>query len=78
MAECKEKFKQFILRFIDPNAESDERTDDMNLNEPLYLQKLEEVRKSQYLEELGVTEQKPIFLYYPTEIGHVMSSGVKF
>lgn len=43
VAECKEKFKQFILRFIDTNAEEDERTDDMNLNEPLYLQKLEEV-----------------------------------
>ncbi|KAJ8958689.1 hypothetical protein NQ318_016416 [Aromia moschata] len=42
IAECKEKFKQFILRFIDPNAEEDERTDDMNINEPLYLQKLEE------------------------------------
>ncbi|XP_072389087.1 DNA replication licensing factor MCM4 [Diabrotica undecimpunctata] len=43
VAECKEKFKQFILRFIDPNAEEDERTDDMNLNEPLYIQKLEEI-----------------------------------
>ncbi|XP_018574393.1 DNA replication licensing factor MCM4 [Anoplophora glabripennis] len=43
VAECKEKFKQFILRFIDPNADVDERTDDMNLNEPLYLQKLEEI-----------------------------------
>ncbi|KAG5890474.1 hypothetical protein JTB14_013416 [Gonioctena quinquepunctata] len=43
VAECKTKFKQFILRFIDPNAEEDERTDDMNLNEPLYLQKLEEI-----------------------------------
>lgn len=43
VAECKEKFKQFVLRFIDPNAEEDERTDDMNLNEPLYLQKLDEV-----------------------------------
>ncbi|XP_060524654.1 DNA replication licensing factor MCM4 [Cylas formicarius] len=43
VAECKEKFKQFILRFIDVNAEEDERTDDMNVNEPLYLQKLEEI-----------------------------------
>ncbi|XP_023017917.2 disc proliferation abnormal [Leptinotarsa decemlineata] len=43
VAECKVKFKQFILRFIDPNADEDERTDDMNLNEPLYLQKLEEI-----------------------------------
>lgn len=41
--ECKKKFKQFILRYIDPEAENDEVTDDMNLNEPLYLQKLEEI-----------------------------------
>lgn len=33
------------MRFIDPDAEEDERGDTMNLNEPLYLQKLEEVSK---------------------------------
>lgn len=43
VAQCKEKFKQFILRYIDPTVEEDEVTDDINLNEPLYLQKLEEV-----------------------------------
>ncbi|XP_050300297.1 DNA replication licensing factor MCM4 [Anthonomus grandis grandis] len=43
VAECKEKFKQFILRFIDTNAAEDEITEDMNLNEPLYLQKLDEI-----------------------------------
>lgn len=43
VAECKQKFKQFILRFIDIDVEDDERTDDMNVNEPVYLQKLEEV-----------------------------------
>ncbi|KAJ8935380.1 hypothetical protein NQ314_012791 [Rhamnusium bicolor] len=43
VSECKGKFKQFILRFIDPNADEDERTNDMNLNEPLYLQKLDEI-----------------------------------
>ncbi|GJQ66152.1 hypothetical protein Trydic_g4214 [Trypoxylus dichotomus] len=43
VAQCKEKFKQFILRYIDPEAEDDERTEAMNLNEPLYLQKLEEI-----------------------------------
>lgn len=43
VAQCKEKFKQFILRYIDPTAEMDERGEGMNLNEPLYLQKLEEV-----------------------------------
>ncbi|KAI4468313.1 dna replication licensing factor mcm family member [Holotrichia oblita] len=43
VAQCKEKFKQFILRYIDPEAEDDERTEAINLNEPLYLQKLEEI-----------------------------------
>ncbi|XP_017777636.1 PREDICTED: DNA replication licensing factor MCM4 [Nicrophorus vespilloides] len=41
--QCKEKFKQFILRYIDPNAEEDEVTEGMNVNEPLYLQKMEEI-----------------------------------
>lgn len=41
--QCKIKFKQFILRYIDPTVEEDELTDGMNVNEPLYLQKLEEV-----------------------------------
>lgn len=40
---CKDKFKRFILTFVDPNAEEDEITNDMDMNEPLYLQKLDEV-----------------------------------
>jgi DNA replication licensing factor MCM4 len=43
VSQCKEKFKKFVLQFVDPNAEEDERVEDMNLNEPLYLQKLQEV-----------------------------------
>lgn len=45
VAECKKQFKQFILRYIDPSVEKDEVAEGMNLNEPLYLQKLEEVFK---------------------------------
>lgn len=46
IAECKEKFKQFILRYIDPNAEEeDDRGEFLNPSEPLYLQKLEEVMR---------------------------------
>lgn len=44
ISRCKEQFKQFILRYIDPEAEEDERMEGMNINEPLYLQKLDEVR----------------------------------
>ncbi|KAI4485938.1 hypothetical protein M0804_006427 [Polistes exclamans] len=40
---CKEQFKRFVLRFIDPEAENDELPENMNLSEPLYLQKLEEI-----------------------------------
>jgi DNA replication licensing factor MCM4 len=43
VSQCKEKFRKFVLQFVDPNAEEDERMEDMNLNEPLYLQKLHEV-----------------------------------
>lgn len=41
--QCKEQFKRFILRFIDPEAENDELPENMNLTDPLYLQKLEEI-----------------------------------
>lgn len=43
VSRCKQKFKAFINNFIEPNAEEDERLENMDLNEPLYLQKLEEV-----------------------------------
>ncbi|KAB7499902.1 DNA replication licensing factor MCM4 [Armadillidium nasatum] len=43
VSECKERFKQFVLKFVDPDAEYDEKTNEMNEDEPLYLQKLEEV-----------------------------------
>jgi len=41
--QCKQQFKRFILRFIDPEAENDELPENMNLTDPLYLQKLEEI-----------------------------------
>lgn len=41
--QCKEKFKRFVKTFVDPDAELDERMEGMDVNEPLYLQKLEEI-----------------------------------
>lgn len=41
---CKEQFKRFVLRFIDPEAENDELTEYINVAEPLYLQKLHEIQ----------------------------------
>ena len=48
VSECKDRFKQMILEFVEPNAEEDERVEGMNAEEPLYLQKLEEVKKSTF------------------------------
>uniref|UniRef100_A0A8C7WDP6 DNA replication licensing factor MCM4 n=1 Tax=Oncorhynchus mykiss TaxID=8022 RepID=A0A8C7WDP6_ONCMY len=39
---CKEKFQRFLQRFIDPASNEDENAG-LDLNEPLYMQKLEEI-----------------------------------
>ncbi|XP_012062600.1 PREDICTED: DNA replication licensing factor MCM4 [Atta cephalotes] len=39
----KQQFRRFVTYFIDPEAENDELPENMNLTEPLYLQKLEEI-----------------------------------
>ncbi|BFG03376.1 DNA replication licensing factor MCM4 [Drosophila madeirensis] len=43
VSQCKSKFKSFIMRFIDPTAEQDEISENIDVNQPLYLQKLEEI-----------------------------------
>ena len=43
VSQCKDKFKRFIECFIDPSIEADEKFEGMDIDEPLYLQKLEEV-----------------------------------
>jgi DNA replication licensing factor MCM4 len=40
---CKEKFKRFIERFIDPSVEQDEKFDGIDIEQPLYLQRLDEI-----------------------------------
>jgi len=40
---CKERFKRFLERYIDPGVEQDEKFDGMDVEEPIYLQRLEEV-----------------------------------
>uniref|UniRef100_A0A8C4ITR6 DNA replication licensing factor MCM4 n=1 Tax=Dicentrarchus labrax TaxID=13489 RepID=A0A8C4ITR6_DICLA len=42
VATCKEKFQRFLQRFIDPTSNEDENAG-LDLNEPLYMQKLEEI-----------------------------------
>ncbi|XP_030607981.1 DNA replication licensing factor MCM4 isoform X1 [Archocentrus centrarchus] len=39
---CKEKFQRFLQRFVDPTSTEDENAG-LDLNEPLYMQKLEEI-----------------------------------
>ncbi|MPC11434.1 DNA replication licensing factor MCM4 [Portunus trituberculatus] len=43
VSECKDRFKAFVQTFVDPDAADDERCEGMNTDEPLYLQKLEEI-----------------------------------
>ncbi|XP_074841906.1 DNA replication licensing factor MCM4 [Carettochelys insculpta] len=42
VASCKEKFQRFLQRFIDPSAKEEENIG-LDLNEPLYVQRLEEI-----------------------------------
>ncbi|KAJ6662112.1 hypothetical protein lerEdw1_012577 [Lerista edwardsae] len=42
VASCKEKFQRFLQRFIDPTAKEEENIG-LDLNEPLYMQRLEEI-----------------------------------
>lgn len=43
VSECKKKFTQFLLRYIDMDVAQDELTENINLSEPFYMQKLEEI-----------------------------------
>ena len=44
VSQCKDKFRRFISKYVDKNVEADEQFDGMDINEPYYLQRLEEVR----------------------------------
>jgi len=49
---CKERFKRFLERYIDPSVEQDEKFDGMDVDEPIYLQRLEEVLLTYFLTRL--------------------------
>lgn len=40
---CKNKFKKFVLTFVNPDVEEDERNESTTLQQPLYLQRIDEV-----------------------------------
>ena len=46
VSQCKEKFRRFISKYLDKNVAGDEQFDGMDINEPYYLQRLEEVRRT--------------------------------
>ncbi|XP_018783057.1 PREDICTED: DNA replication licensing factor MCM4 [Bactrocera latifrons] len=41
--QCKTKFKVFLMRYIDPDVERDEISENIDINQPIYMQKLEEI-----------------------------------
>ncbi len=41
---CKQKFRKFLTTFVDPDLADDERMEGFRADEPLYMQRLEEVR----------------------------------
>lgn len=43
--DCKVKFQQFMERYIDPDIDNDEISERVNLNEPRYMQKLDEIHQ---------------------------------
>ncbi|XP_074644247.1 DNA replication licensing factor mcm4-A-like [Tubulanus polymorphus] len=43
VSHCKEKFTRFILRYVNKNIEDDEKFEGLDIEEPLYLQHLEEI-----------------------------------
>lgn len=43
MNHCKDKFKQFLKTFVNADLDSDERMEGVDLDQPIYMQKLEEV-----------------------------------
>ena len=50
VAHCKEKFRRFIETFVDKNVAEDERVSGMDIEQPLYLQRLEEVQCAKHIE----------------------------
>ena len=48
VSHCKEKFRRFILKYEDRNVAEDEHFEGMDINQPYYLQRLEEVNNTHF------------------------------
>jgi len=44
VSHCKEKFRRFISKFVDKEVAEDEAFEGMDISQPYYLQRLEEVK----------------------------------
>lgn len=52
VSKCKQKFKRFIEEFVEESPAEDEISEGIDRTLPLYIQKLEEVRKITYTAKL--------------------------
>ncbi|XP_064599538.1 LOW QUALITY PROTEIN: DNA replication licensing factor mcm4-B-like [Liolophura sinensis] len=43
ISHCKEKFKRFITKYVEQDVQTDEQFDGMDISQPYYLQRLEEI-----------------------------------
>ncbi|XP_012289041.1 DNA replication licensing factor MCM4 [Orussus abietinus] len=84
LERCKENFKRFLQRYIDPDAENDELPENMNVAEPLYMQKLDEIHTLEepymnincaHLEAFDEQLYKQL-ICYPEEVIPIMDMAV--
>ena len=45
---CKDKFRRFLTTYVDAEADEDEKFEGMDIDSPLYMQRLEEVNHHNY------------------------------
>ena len=43
VSQCKEKFRKFMMKYVDKSIADDEQFDGIDANSPYYLQRLDEV-----------------------------------
>ena len=43
VSHCKEKFRRFVQTFVDADLQQDEQFEGMDISEPVYMQRLQEV-----------------------------------
>ncbi|CAH0394983.1 unnamed protein product [Bemisia tabaci] len=84
VSRCKERFKLFVETFIEPNTDQDERLENMDDSQPLYIQKLEEVNfledpflnlNCAHLESFDATLARQL-ICYPQEVIPILDMAI--